>query len=677
MEQVVRFRVEGLDCPDCAAGLEQSVAALAEVVSAEISFVGGTLSVSFVVGGDGVESVVRLAGEMGYRAIPDAGESAAVDERGWHRWWQQTRRMVTTVVGGVLLVVGLIGGALGVPDAVTASLYIAATIISGYLGARAGWIALRRGRSLDMNALMTLAASGAIVLGEYSEGAMVTVLFSLGNLLESLTMDRARSAIRDLMELAPPEATLLFEDAERRVGISELRLGDRILVRPGERIAIDGVVVEGASAVNESSVTGESMPVDRIAGDAVLAGTVNGAGALTVRVMRLAGDSVLARMIRLVEEAQAQRAPSQRFVDGFARIYTPIVIGAAVLIAVLPPLLGLGNLAEWGYRGLVLLIISCPCALVISTPVTVVSAMARAARSGVLIKGGAYLEQMGAIRVMAFDKTGTLTLGEPRVVSCRCVDGQHSGELPQVCHKCLDLVAKAAAVESRSEHPLGRAIVEYAERLGLRGRYGPAQDVEASAGLGVTGLVEGHRIAIGNHAFVHQEHAQETQVCADVRRAEEDGSTVVLIEDQCCGESAFVAIADSLRPGVQDVVKDLRRVGVRRTVMLTGDSERAAQLIAEQAGIDEVKARLLPEDKLAAVVALEAAYGPVAMVGDGVNDAPALARASVGIAMGSAGTDAALETADIALMGDDLRLLPFTMGLSRTALRVIQANIVV
>lgn len=262
-------------------------------------------------------------------------------------------------------------------------------------------------------------------------------------------------------------------------------------------------------------------------------------------------------------------------------------------------------------------------------------------------------------------------------MSCRCANGQHAEVQPKVCENCLDLVAKAAAVEGRSEHPIGRAIVEYAERLGLRWRYGTAEHVEASAGLGVTDRVEGHQIVIGNHAFVHREHAQEMQMCADVMRAEQDGSTVVLIEDQCSGESAFVAIADALRPGVQEVVRNLRRVGVRRTVMLTGDNERTAQLIAEQAGIDEVKARLLPEDKLAAVESLEAAYGPVAMVGDGVNDAPALTRASVGIAMGSAGTDAALETADIALMGDDLGLLPFTMGLSRAALRVIRTNIVV
>lgn len=348
MEQVVKFRVEGLDCPDCAAGLERSVAALAEVASAGLSFSAGTLSVTFASDGYGAESVVRLVEEMGYLAIPVVVESGAVDE--WN-WWQKNRRVATTVVGGVLLVAGLLGRAVGVPDPVTAALYISATIISGFLAARAGWIALRRARSLDMNVLMTLAAIGAVALGEYAEGAMVTVLFSLGNLLESLTMDRARNAIRDLMELAPAEATLLLEDAEKHVDISALRLGDRVLVRPGERIAIDGSIVEGASAVNESSVTGESMPVDKAAGDAVLAGTMNGAGALTVRVTRLAGDSVLARMIRLVEEAQRQRAPSQRFVDGFARIYTPIVIGAAVLVAVLPPLLGLGTLVEWGYRG--------------------------------------------------------------------------------------------------------------------------------------------------------------------------------------------------------------------------------------------------------------------------------------------------------------------------------------
>jgi Cd2+/Zn2+-exporting ATPase len=340
-------------------------------------------------------------------------------------------------------------------------------------------------------------------------------------------------------------------------------------------------------------------------------------------------------------------------------------------------LLGYGTFSQWLYRGLVLLIISCPCALVISTPVTVVSALARAARAGVLIKGGAYLERMGAIKVMAFDKTGTLTIGMPAVVGCRCAEDHHGADLSPACKNCLDLVAKAAAVESRSEHLLAKAMVGYAQELGLADRYDPADDVAASAGLGVTGVVDGHEIVVGSHSFIHKNGIDDSAICDDVQQAEQAGNTVIMIEDRCCGENAFVAVADLLRPNVKELMAELRQGGIDRIVMLTGDNERVARLIGDEGGVDDVRAGLLPEDKVAAVESLEAAFGPVAMVGDGVNDAPALARASVGIAMGSAGTDAALETADIALMGDDLSLLPFTLGLSRRALHLIQMNIIV
>jgi Cd2+/Zn2+-exporting ATPase len=457
------------------------------------------------------------------------------------------------------------------------------------------------------------------------------------------------------------------------VPIEALQVDDHILVRPGERLPMDGKIVEGQSAINQAPVTGESLPVDKSVGDEVYAGTVNGGGALIVQVTRLASDNTLARLIQMVQEAQAQRAPSQRFVDRFARVYTPIVVGVATLVAIAPPLLGWGTFTDWLYRSLVLLIISCPCALVISTPVTVVSAIARAARSGVLIKGGAYLEQMGAIRVIAFDKTGTLTRGEPQVVDCQC--GEAVPDETQTCLDCLDLLAKAAAVESRSEHPLARAIVRHAQALGVEARYSPAQTVTATAGLGIEGQVDGHLISVGNHAFIHRNGNPENDLCGAIRAAEQDGHTILVIEDQCCDLRGYVAVSDTPRPGVDRVMADLKRAGIQRTVMLTGDNERTARQIAAEVGVDEFRARLLPEDKVLAVEELQARHGRLAMVGDGVNDAPAMARATIGIAMGAAGTDAALETADIALMADDLSRLPFTIGLSRKALRVIQANI--
>ncbi len=611
---------------------------------------------------------------MGQRAILQGQDSAGEPESKWRGWARRNERALATAVGGALLLLAFLSGLAGAPGRLTAFLYTVTTFVSGYHAARAGWTALRITRNLDMNVLMTLAVVGALLIGEYTEGAMVTFLFALGNLLESATMDRARQAIRSLMELAPAEATLLREGDEVRARVETLLVGDHILIRPGERLPMDGRIVEGWSALNEAPVTGESLPVEKSAGDEVYAGTVNGGGALTVEVTRLASDNTLARLIKLVQEAQSQRAPSQRFVDRFARVYTPIVIVLATLIALVPPLLGWGTFSAWLYKGLVLLIISCPCALVISTPVTVVSAIARAARAGVLIKGGAHLEQMGAIRVLAFDKTGTLTQGEPQVVNCYCVEHVPT-EPPQACLNCQDLVAKATAVESRSEHPLARAVLRHARALGVEGRYLPGQAVQATAGMGVSGRVNGHSISVGSHAFMHRNGEAANSLCADVQQAEDDGSTILMIEDECCDQRGYLTVADALRPGVEQVMDDLRRVGVQRTVMLTGDNEHTAQRIAQQAGVDEVRARLLPQDKVQAVEELQAQYGRLAMVGDGVNDAPAMARATVGIAMGAAGTDAALETADIALMADDLSKLPFTIALSRRALGIIRANI--
>jgi Cd2+/Zn2+-exporting ATPase len=669
------FKIEGLDCPDCAASLEKAIATLPGVTSARLNFTAATLVVAPQEGRAIVPDVERLVRDMGHHAILQgpSPSAAAGSAAGWREWVRRNRRALATGLGGALLLAGFLSSLFGASAGFTDAFYVLATVVSGYYAARAGWITLRTTRAVDMNILMTLAATGALAIGAFEEGAMVTFLFALGNLLESATMDRARKAIRSLIELTPREATLAHDGAEERVPIEALQVDDHILVRPGERLPMDGKIVEGQSAINQAPVTGESLPVDKSVGDEVYAGTVNGGGALIVQVTRLASDNTLARLIQMVQEAQAQRAPSQRFVDRFARVYTPIVVGVATLVAIAPPLLGWGTFTDWLYRSLVLLIISCPCALVISTPVTVVSAIARAARSGVLIKGGAYLEQMGAIRVIAFDKTGTLTRGEPQVVDCQCAEAVP--DETQTCLDCLDLLAKAAAVESRSEHPLARAIVRHAQALGVEARYSPAQTVTATAGLGIEGQVDGHLISVGNHAFIHRNGNPENDLCGAIRAAEQDGHTILVIEDQCCDLRGYVAVSDTPRPGVDQVMADLKRGGIQRTVMLTGDNERTARQIAAAVGVDEFRARLLPEDKVLAVEELQARHGRLAMVGDGVNDAPAMARATIGIAMGAAGTDAALETADIALMADDLSRLPFTIGLSRKALRVIQANI--
>jgi Cd2+/Zn2+-exporting ATPase len=666
--QEVSLSVKGLDCAECARTLEQGVAKLHGVRHAEVNFTLARLTLDFDPQETGTQAIVARVRELGY--------DVETPKQAQRDLWAIVRRRqgeVLATVAGVLIAAALILQAVGGPEVIRHILYIAATLAAGYPGARAAWVALRTVRTLDMNVLMTLAAIGALAIGEYAEGAVVIFLFALGNLLERYTLDRARNAIRALMDLTPLQAIRLTGAGEEPVPVEALTIGDRIVVRPGERIPMDGRVLEGVSAVNQAPITGESLLVEKASGDEVFAGTVNGSGALTIEVTHLAEDNTLARIIQMVEKAQAQKAPSQRFVDRFARVYTPVVVVGALLIAVIPPLAGLGQFTDWLYRALVLLVIACPCALVISTPVTIVSGIARAARAGVLIKGGSHLEQAGALRVIAFDKTGTLTQGRPVVVAGRCSD-HDDGANPSECPGCRDLLAMAAAIEARSEHPLAKAVVEQARAFGVDTAYTPAEAVEALAGLGVHGRVGGHDVTVGSHGHVHGEKHIEC-FCDEVAEATARGQTIVMVEDACCGRQGYVAVADALRETAPQVVDELRKAGIQRTVMLTGDSEDAARAIAAQVGVDEFHAALLPDQKVEAVEGLLAQFGQVAMVGDGINDAPALARASVGIVMGAAGSDAALETADIALMADDLTKLPFTMRLSRRALSIIRQNI--
>ncbi|MBK9712176.1 MAG: heavy metal translocating P-type ATPase [Kouleothrix sp.] len=586
----------------------------------------------------------------------------------------QRPRDALTALCGLLIGAAWLSGLLGAPSAAVAALYVSATLAGGLLVARSGWSSLLATRTLDINALMTLAAVGALLIGEYAEGAAVVFLFALGNALEGYTMDRARRSIRALMRLAPAVALVRRPDGERSVPVGEVAAGELIVIRPGDRVPLDALVLAGQSAVDQAPITGESVPVAKAAGAELFAGSINGEGALEARVTRPAQDSTLARIIHMVEEAQSQKSRAQRFVDVFARYYTPAVIGLALLVALLPPLLAGGGWAEWFYRALVLLVIACPCALVISTPVSVVSAISAAARAGVLFKGGASLEAAGGLRAIAFDKTGTLTVGRPVVTDiiadCRLqiVDGNDQSTIYNLQSEILRL---AAAVERRSTHPLARAIVAAAEQRGLP--IPDAADFQSRGGRGASATVEGRTVTIGNRAMF-EGAALPADLESSLQALEQAGRTAMLVGYDGVPRGA-IAAADQARPESRAAVAALRRQGIAHVTMLTGDAAPVAAQIGAATGVDEVRAELLPAAKLAAIGELLALHGSVGMVGDGVNDAPALARATVGIAMGVAGSDAAMETADVTLMSDDLSRLPFAIDLSRHTRRIILQNV--
>jgi Cd2+/Zn2+-exporting ATPase len=560
-----------------------------------------------------------------------------------------------------LLAAGLAAGLLGAPPPAPTVLFALSLAAGVPLTGRRAWHAVRL-RSLDINVLMLVAVAGAVVLGEWSEAAAVVFLFGVAQALEARTLERARTAVRALMDLTPAEALVRGKTGEVRLPVDQVAPGVVIVVKPGEKLPLDGVVVSGSSTVNQAPITGESLPVDKEPGDEVFAGTFNGRGALEVRVTRVRRDTTLARIIHLVEQAQAQRAPAQTLVERFARIYTPAVLVVAAAIALVPPIALGADAGPWIYRGLVLLVVSCPCALVISTPVSIVAALAGAARKGVLIKGGVHLERAGGIRCVAFDKTGTLTRGVPEVTAVIPMDGMASPEI----------LALAAAIEQRADHPIAQAIVAHAVAANIR--VPPAHDVRALAGRGAEGLVAGADVILGNHRLFEERGLCSPLVHERLEATSAEGRTAVLVA-RAGRAVGLIAVADRPREVGRDALDLLRRQGVTRVVMLTGDNEATARAVGEALGVDEVRAELLPEDKVSAVHDLRRRYGTVAMVGDGVNDAPALASADVGIVMGAAGSDAAIETADVALMTDELLKIPYALRLSRATMRNIRANL--
>ncbi|WP_298235998.1 cation-translocating P-type ATPase [uncultured Azohydromonas sp.] len=541
-------------------------------------------------------------------------------------------------------------------EATGMALALAAIALSGLETYAKGFAALRRGR-LTINALMSVAVTGAFLIGQWPEAAMVMALYGIAELVEARAADRARDAIRTLMALAPEEADVRQADgAWRVVAAAVVAVGDTVRIRPGERVPLDGVVTRGSSALNQAPVTGESIPVDKAPGDVVFAGSVNQTGEIELRVTAPASGSTLARIIHAVEQAQSARAPTQRFVDRFSQVYTPAIFALALATAVLLPWLTGATWTQGLYKALVLLVIGCPCALVISTPVTVVSALAAAARRGVLVKGGTYLEQAREIKTVALDKTGTLTEGRPKLVHWESLQGERDAN-----------ARVAASLAARSDHPVSQAI---AQGLALRGNSVTA--FKALAGRGVEGVVEGRRVVLGNHRLAEERGQCSAALEQRLQAQEAQGRSLTLLMGDD-GVLAVFAVADTIKAGSREAVAQLRALGVT-PVLLTGDNAATGQTIARQAGIGEVRANLLPEDKLAAVEALRR-RGAVAMVGDGINDAPALARADIGIAMGAAGTDTAMEAADVVVMNDDLRRIPETIRLSRLTRAVLWQNI--
>lgn len=653
------FKIEGMDCHEEVAILERRLKTLAGLEALHADILGQRLNIKYDAAKLSASTIAEAVAQTGMRAWLEHEQPTGSAP-------SPATRRVFVVASGLLAGAGMALEYAGLDHRAVVATF-ALSIVSGGVYSVRRALHAARSLSLDINVLMLVAVCGAMVLGEWSEGAAVVFLFALAQLLEARAMERARGAIRALMDLTP--AAALVRDAAsgelRRVPVESISIGDLVVVKPGEKVPLDGRVAAGESHVNQAPVTGESLPAEKRVGDEVFAGTINGRGALDVRVTRRRGDSTLARIIEMVERAQAQRAPSQTFVERFARLYTPAVLVIALIIGIAPPLLLGAGWGDWIYRALVLLVISCPCALVISTPVSVVSALAAAARHGVLIKGGAHLERLAAVRAVAFDKTGTLTKGDLRVVAIAPLNGAVPSRILQV----------AASLEQHSEHPIGIAIVARARADAMS--LSSVAGFQALPGLGAEGVVDGQRIVIGNHRLFDQRGACPAALheAIEAAVAAAGGQTLVIVgADQPIG---IISVADTPRESARDAVRLMREQGVEHVAMLTGDHHAAAQAIGEAVGVDDVRAGLLPADKVRAVEDLRRRYGTVAMVGDGINDAPALAVADVGVAMGVAGSDAALETADVALMSDELVKIPYALRLSRVTVRNIRANVAI
>ncbi len=667
-QQQIEFRVANLDCEHDAAQLKRRLSPIPGIH--QVDTYPRAAKVRIVFDPDAVkpETIEEHLASAGFPVVKD--RELPEPPKPWHN-----PKVITAATAGLLLLVGFLMGRAGVPEPVTVVVYVVAMVVGGYFFGREAIEELVHERRVGIELLMSVAAVVAALMGQPAEGAMLVFLYAISEAAEGYTEEKTRSAIKALMKLAPKVALVRRNGREVEIPAEELQVGDIFIVKPGQSIPTDGVVVRGHSSVDQSPVTGESIPVEKKEGDVVFAGTINQHGALEVRATRTVADNTLSRIIQLVEEAQERKGERQKFVERFGAWYSPAVLLAGVLIAVVPPLFFGAAWTTWILRATVFIVAAAPCALVISIPITMVAALGTAARNGILVKGGIHLEMLAQSRVVALDKTGTLTRGEPQVTDVIpwTTDGQEPVDEERV-------LLWAAAVEARSEHPLARAIVREGQRRELVPP--PVEHFQALPGTGAVGVITDRRVLVARPSYFETYGALPDALKKRVAELEDEGKTVVLVGVAPATDGAtprvvgLIALRDVLRPNAKEAIAALRQVGITRIAMLTGDNPRAARAIARELGIDDVYAELSPEDKVRKVRELTARYGHVIMVGDGVNDAPALAEATVGVAMGAAGTDVALETADVALMADDLEKLAYAIHLARRTQRVVQQNLI-
>ena len=649
------YRIEGLSCPNCSKKFEKNVANIAGVSEASVNFAVGKITVT---GKASIEEIEAAGAFENLKIIDESQREVS------HEKTSKVKENWTLTLALMFIVGALISQSINGEQAfLTIGLFLSAIVIGGFSLFIEGIKDLFK-LNFSMQLLMTIAIIGASTIGQWAEGSVVVILFAISEALEKFSMDKARQSIRSLMDIAPKEALVVRDGKEVSIHVEDILVGDIMLIKPGQKIAMDGVIVKGHSSVNQAAITGESVPVEKNVADDVFAGTLNEEGMLEVKVTKLVNDSTISKIIHLVEEAQGERAPAQAFVDKFAKYYTPAIMLISFLVVVIPPTLFNGDWNTWLYQGLSLLVVGCPCSLVISTPVSIVSAISNAAKNGVLIKGGIYLEEVGGLQAIAFDKTGTLTKGEPVVTDYIVVEDAKKDHYFEMI----------AALESYSGHPLASAIMKELKQKNLSIDHVKIEDFSSITGKGIKGKIEGVTYYVGSAKLFEVSLNQATDLKATYEKLQAQGKTVMIFgaENQILG---MIAVADEVRVTSQQVIKELHEAGIKHTIMLTGDNETTAQAIGQEVGVTKIKGDLMPQDKLDYIKSLKNSYQKVAMVGDGVNDAPALAAASVGIAMGGAGTDTALETADVALMGDDLEKLPFLIRLSRKTLGIIKQNI--